>query len=102
MLKVAVVAFALGLTGSAMAQSTYGGYGNQGGSYGGNLGSGYGGYGTGSNPSSHMTQGYNRGDGGYVQPHHQTNPNNTQMDNYGTRGNVNPYTGAYGTRPPRY
>ena len=45
---------------------------------------------------------------GYVQrrlglaPHQQTNPNNTQMDNYGTRGNVNPYTGQTGTRAPRY
>jgi hypothetical protein len=24
------------------------------------------------------------------------------MDNYSTRGNVNPYTGAVGTRTPRY
>jgi hypothetical protein len=34
--------------------------------------------------------------------HQQTNPNGTQRDNYGTTGNVNPYTGTVGTRNPRY
>jgi hypothetical protein len=65
-------------------------------------GSGTSGFGTGSNPSSHSTQGYTTNSGTYVQPHYQTNPNNTQMDNYGTRGNFNPNTGAYGTRTPRF
>lgn len=65
-------------------------------------GSNSGGYGTGSNPSSHYTSGYTTNSGTYVQPHQQTNPNATQYDNYGTRGNVNPYTGAVGTRTPRY
>jgi hypothetical protein len=64
-----------------------------------NSGSGLG-YGTGSNPNSHTTQGYTAPSGTYVQPHHQTNPNNTQLDNYGTRGNVNPYNGNVGTRSP--
>lgn len=59
-------------------------------------------FGTGSNPNSHQTQGYTTQSGTYVQPHQQTNPNSTQMDNYGTRGNLNPSTGAYGTRQPRY
>jgi len=59
-------------------------------------------YGTGSNPNSHPVQGYTTNSGTYVQPHQQTNPNGTQTDNYGTRGNVNPYTGAVGTRSPRY
>jgi hypothetical protein len=58
--------------------------------------------GTGSNPNSHPVQGYTRSNGTYVQPHQQTNPNGTQTDNYGTRGNVNPYTGAVGTHTPRY
>jgi hypothetical protein len=40
--------------------------------------------------------------GTYVQPHQQTNPNSTQYDNYGTRGNVNPYTGQTGTRSPKF
>jgi hypothetical protein len=61
-----------------------------------------GGYGTGSNSSSHGTSGYTTPQGTYVQPHQQTNPNDTQYDNYGTRGNVNPYTGSTGTRSPKY
>ena len=59
-------------------------------------------YGTGSNPSNHHVDGYTRNNGTYVAPHQQTNPNNTQMDNYGTSPNVNPYTGQVGTRAPRY
>ncbi len=35
-------------------------------------------YGYGSNPSSHSVQGYTNGNGTYVQPHYQTNPNSTQ------------------------
>ena len=62
----------------------------------------YGGYGTGSNPQSEAVQGYTNRNGTYVPPYERTVPNSTQMDNYGTRGNVNPYTGAYGTRSPRY
>jgi hypothetical protein len=57
--------------------------------------------GTGSNPNSHPVQGYSTTGGTYVPPHQQTNPNSTQADNYGTRGNVNPYTGAVGTRTPK-
>jgi hypothetical protein len=34
-----------------------------------------------------------------VAPHYQTNPNTTRLDNWSTRGNVNPYTGAMGTKP---
>jgi hypothetical protein len=59
-------------------------------------------YGTGSNPNSHPVQGYTTSNGTYVQPHQQTNPNGTQRDNYSATGNVNPYTGAVGTRTPRY
>ena len=58
--------------------------------------------GTGSNPNSHPVQGHTTSTGTYVPPHQQTNPNSTQTDNYGTRGNVNPNTGAVGTRNPRY
>jgi hypothetical protein len=54
--------------------------------------------GTGSNPNSHPVQGYTAPSGIYVQPHQQTNPNSTQRDNYSATGNVNPYTGAVGTR----
>ena len=60
------------------------------------------GLGTGSNPNNHYVQPHVTQQGTYVAPHYQTNPNNTQMDNYGTRGNVNPYTGQMGTRNPRF
>jgi hypothetical protein len=59
-------------------------------------------YGTGSNPNSHGVRGYTTQSGTYVQPHTQTNPNSTQLDNYGTRGNVNPHNGNVGTRYGRY
>jgi hypothetical protein len=59
-------------------------------------------YGTGSNLNSHSVGGYTTHSGTYVAPHQQTNPNNTQLDNYGARGNYNPYTGQTGTRSPRW
>ena len=34
------------------------------------------------------------------QPHYRTAPNKTKMDNYGTKGNTNPYTGKKGTKDP--
>jgi len=43
--------------------------------------------------------GYTRQDGTYVQPHYQTSPNSSRLDNYSTQGNVNPYTGQQGTQP---
>ena len=58
--------------------------------------------GTGSNPNSHPVQGHTTSNGTYVAPSHATNPNGTQRDNYSATGNVNPYTGAVGTRNPRY
>ena len=63
-------------------------------------GSGLSGYG--SNSRSHSVDSYTNNHGTYIAPSRATNPNNTQMDNYNTRGNVNPYTGAVGTRTPRY
>ena len=59
-------------------------------------------YGTGSNPNSHGVSGHVTSSGTYVPPHQQTNPNSTQRDNFSATGNVNPYTGAVGTRNPRY
>jgi hypothetical protein len=44
--------------------------------------------------------GYTRKDGTYVAPHYRTAPNNTNSDNWGTRGNTNPYTGKNGTINP--
>lgn len=94
MIRMVMAAGVLALLASPAAAQ----YGSRGSSYGSN----YGGYGTGSNSQSHFNSGYTTRSGTYVAPHMSTNPNNTQMDNYGTRGNYNPYTGAYGTRSPRY
>jgi len=59
-------------------------------------------FGAGSNSQSHSVQGYTTRSGTYVAPHVATNPNSTQRDNYSATGNANPYTGAVGTRNPRY
>ena len=45
-------------------------------------------------------QGYTRANGTYVQGYYRTSPNGTTLDNYSTKGNVNPYTGQPGTRNP--
>jgi hypothetical protein len=44
--------------------------------------------------------GYMRRDGGYVQPHYRTAPDNSIHNNWSTRPNVNPYTGRQGTVDP--
>lgn len=46
-------------------------------------------------------KGYTKKSGAYVAPHRKTAPNKTQRDNYGTKGNVNPYTGKTGTVEPK-
>ena len=38
--------------------------------------------------------------GTIVQPHVRTSPNQTRIDNYSTKGNVNPYNGKKGTESP--
>ena len=50
--------------------------------------------------SSHYVRGYVRKDGTYVSPHYQTNPDSSVLNNWSTRGNVNPYTGKVGTIDP--
>jgi hypothetical protein len=40
-------------------------------------------------------------DGTYTEGHYRSAPNNTDRDNYGTKGNVNPYTGQEGTVTPK-
>lgn len=59
----------------------------------------YGGSGTGSSSRSHSVRGYSTKTGTYVAPHRRTNPNKTQRDNYGAKGNYNPSTGKTGTKP---
>jgi hypothetical protein len=44
--------------------------------------------------------GYTRSNGTYVQPHERTAPDHTNLNNYSTQGNVNPYTGTAGTKKP--
>jgi len=57
-----------------------------------------GGSGTGSSSSSHYVTGHATKNGTYVKPHHQTNPDHTQRNNYSTKGNTNPWTGKKGTK----
>ena len=44
--------------------------------------------------------GYTRKDGTYVQGHWRSSPNSTTLDNYSTKGNINPYTGKKGYKDP--
>lgn len=46
--------------------------------------------------------GYVKSNGTYVKPHYRTSANHTRNDNYSTKGNINPYTGSYGTKPRDY
>ncbi len=43
-------------------------------------------------------RGYYRSNGTYVQPHYRSNPDGNFWNNWSTYPNVNPYTGAIGTR----
>lgn len=49
-------------------------------------------------PSYHSSYVTKRGT--YVQPHYQTSPNQTKVDNWSSKPNVNPYTGKPGTKDP--
>jgi len=48
----------------------------------------------------HYVRPYTTTRGTYVAPHYQTNSNGTRLDNWSTRGNVNPFTGRPGTKNP--
>ncbi len=48
--------------------------------------------------SSHYVRGYTTKNGTYVAPHRQTKPNGLKVDNWSTKGNVNPFTGKSGTK----
>jgi len=50
--------------------------------------------------SDTYVKGYVKADGTYVPGHYKTEPNATKLDNYSTKGNVNPYTGKAGTVDP--
>ena len=51
------------------------------------------------NADAAYTRGYVRRNGTYVSGHYRTNPDSTRINNYSTRGNVNPFTGKVGTKP---
>lgn len=41
---------------------------------------------------------YTKKDGTLVQSHMRSAPNKTKVDNYSTKGNINPYTGKAGNK----
>jgi hypothetical protein len=45
-----------------------------------------------------FVNGHFRRDGTYVQPHYRSNPDGNFYNNWSSYGNVNPYTGQWGTR----
>lgn len=50
--------------------------------------------------SNHVyVNGYTRSDGTFVKPHYRTAPNSSNVDNFSTIGNTNPYTGKAGYIP---
>lgn len=46
--------------------------------------------------------GYIKDNGTYVEPHFKTSTNNTNLDNFSTKENYNPYNGNSGTRARDY
>lgn len=44
------------------------------------------------------TRGYMRSDGTYVAPYYSSSPDSSYNNNWGVRGNYNPYTGQAGTK----
>ncbi|HOP49986.1 MAG TPA: hypothetical protein PK887_05125 [Ignavibacteriales bacterium] len=54
------------------------------------------------NPNVRYQNGYYRDNGTFVQPHYKTESNSTNLDNFSTKGNYNPYTGTYGSRARDY
>lgn len=54
-------------------------------------------------PNTRYQTGYTRpSTGSYVQPHYKTQSNQTNHDNFTTRGNTNIYTGSTGSRAKDY
>ena len=51
--------------------------------------------------SSAHVGGYSNGRGTHVAPHYRTTPDRSRINNWSTRGNVNPYTGKPGTKSPQ-
>lgn len=47
-------------------------------------------------------KGYYRSNGTYVQPHYRSDPDRSFSNNWSTKGNINPHTGAVGTKTNPY
>lgn len=56
----------------------------------------------GTNSSVRFQEGYFRSNGTYVNGHMKTRRNDTNWDNFSTKGNRNPFTGSKGTRARDY
>ena len=54
------------------------------------------------NYNTTTVSGYTRSNGTYVQSHVRTMPNNTNWDNFSTKGNCNPFIGSTGYRARDY
>ena len=54
-----------------------------------------------SSGSDKKVKSYTKKNGTYVESYHRKAPNITQHDNYGTKHNVNPYTGKEGRVEPK-
>lgn len=50
--------------------------------------------------ASNYVKGYTRKNGTYVQGHFKSSSDFTKLNNYSTRGNLNPYTGKRGNVNP--
>ena len=50
--------------------------------------------------SQTYVRGYYRNNGTYVQPHYRSSPDSSILNNWSTKGNINPYTGKEGTKNP--
>ena len=83
MKKIAIIAVSLLVSTSAFARGGYHYYHLSG---------------TGSSYSHSRITGYTKSNGTHVNSYERTGRNNTQLDNYSTKGNYNPYTGKTGTR----
>jgi hypothetical protein len=44
--------------------------------------------------------GYTTKNGTYVAPHYRSSPDSSKLNNWSTKGNINPYTGKAGTKDP--
>ncbi len=53
------------------------------------------------NPNTTHVDTYQKKDGTIVPEHNRTTQNNTDLDNWSTKGNTNPETGKKGTKNPK-